>query len=458
MSGKTKGYFAKRLLFFILLLLAFNAAQVFAENPVFVDGKARVDKKGAASQGFWPLALQQLRPKNNARWQPGQSFFNWQQQGRQLLRQSYLWQQPLPDIKAKLLLSLDQGSYVRELWQLQLLSTEPQSVWLLKPKTTSASKPSAAVLLIHDHGAEFRLGKEKWLQPLDAHIDSHQPGTAVQRGQNKVEHRSDGSNTASTMQQQEKAALARRWADKYFSGNFIADDLAKAGFVVLAADTLGFGERGSMLGPTQQQAAGNQAVSTAIQYTEQQQLAANFLARGHSLAGFVALEDLQLAAFLASQPEVKQNHISALGFSMGAYRVWQLAALSPHISSGIGIGWFANIGDLTAQGSNLSKGQSSFYLLHPGLFQQLDLADIAALAAPKPLLILAGAQDPLIPKASVQAAFAQLQLLYQQCQSESQVTLKLFPEKGHIFDAQMQQLALAQLRRMADAVPLVGCQ
>ena len=92
------------------------------------------------------------------------------------------------------------------------------------------------------------------------------------------------------------------------------------------------------------------------------------------------------------------------------------------------------------------------------LVQQLDLADIAALAAPKPLLILAGAQDPLIPKASVQAAFAQLQLLYQQCQSESQVTLQLFPEKGHIFDAQMQQLALAQLRRMADAVPLVGCQ
>ncbi len=97
-------------------------------------------------------------------------------------------------------------------------------------------------------------------------------------------------------------------------------------------------------------------------------------------------------------------------------------------------------------------------MLHPGLFQQLDVADIAALAAPKPLLILAGADDPLVPKASVQDAFAQLQLLYQQCQPEAQVTLQLFPEKGHIFDAQMQQLALAQLRHWAKARPAAGCQ
>ncbi len=460
MSAKTKLRFLTMLLFLVLPQV-FTAAAVTAEKPVTADAKLRHDKphhgKPQPAKGFWPLALQQLRPQHNARWQPGHSFTNWQQQGRQLLRQSYLWQQPLPDLKAKLLLSLDQGLYKRELWQLQLLTAEPQQVWLLKPKTASAKKPAAAVLLLHDHGAEFRLGKEKWLKPLEADIDDHQPDMAAQREQSKVEHKSDDSNTAATMQQQEKVALARRWADKYFSGNFIADDLAKAGFVVLAADTLGFGERGSMPDPAEQ-ATHQPGLSATMHYTEQQQLAANLLARGHSLAGFVALEDLQLAAFLARQPEVKPKHISALGFSMGAYRVWQLAALSPHINSGIGIGWFANIADLTAQGSNLSRGQSSFYLLHPGLFQQLDVADIAALAAPKPLLILAGADDPLIPKASVQAAFAQLQLLYQQCQPEAQVTLQLFPEKGHIFDVQMQQLALAQLRRWADGRPPAGCQ
>lgn len=465
MSAKTK-LRCLTVLLFVVVPPVCAAVAVTAEKPVTADAKLHHDKlsqgkphlsKPQPAQGFWPLALQQLRPQHNARWQPGHSFPNWQLQGRQLLRQSYLWQQPLPDLKAKLLLSLDQGLYRRELWQLQLLTAEPQQVWLLKPKTASANTPSAAVLLLHDHGAEFRLGKEKWLKPLEADIDDQQPGFSAQRGQSKVEHKNDGSNTASTMQQQEKSALARRWADKYFSGNFIADDLAKAGFVVLAADTLGFGERGSMSDPAVQ-AAGQQGLGATMHYTEQQQLAANLLARGHSLAGFVALEDLQLAAFLASQPEVKPKHISALGFSMGAYRVWQLAALSPHISSGIGIGWFANIADLTAQGSNLSKGQSSFYLLHPGLLQQLDVADIAALAAPKPLLILAGAEDPLIPSASVQAAFTQLQLLYQQCQPEAQVTLQLFPEKGHVFDAQMQQLALAHLRRWANDKLLAACQ
>lgn len=437
MSAKTNWYFLKGSLFFSVLLLVLDAAPASAEKPAHM-----VNKPQLAAHYFWPLALEQLKPQATSRWQAGQKFSSWQQQSRQLLRQSYLWQQPLPDIKAELLATLDQGSYVRELWQLQLLTAEPQRLWLLKPKTATAKTPAAAVLLLHDHGAEFRLGKDKWVKPLGVEIDQLQ-----------LHHRDSSSDKSSTQtkMQQAKTALARRWADKYFSGNFVGDDLAKAGFVVLAADTLGFGERGSMLDPAQQQALSQTAVSAPMQYTEQQQLAANFLARGHSLAGFTALEDLQLAAFLASRPEVKPGHISALGFSMGAYRVWQLAALSSHISSGIGIGWFANIGDLTARGSNLSKGQTAFYLLHPGLFQQLDLADIAALAAPKPLLILAGEQDPLMPVASVQTAFAQLQQLYRQCQPEAQVTLQLFPNKGHIFDAQMQQVALAYLRRWANA-------
>lgn len=346
---------------------------------------------------FWPAELQAIAPQSSKNQIQNSGFLQWQQQQRQLLRQSYLWHEPLPHIKAERLSRSDQGAYWREHWQLQLLTPVWQQVWLLIPKTANPAQPKPAVLLLHDHGAEFRLGKDKWIRPL-------QPA---------------------------KQKLALQWADKYFSGNFVGEKLAEQGFVVLAADTLGFGERGP------------------IAYTQQQQLAANFLARGRSLAGFAALEDQQLAAFLAAQPQVKKGQISALGFSMGAYRVWQLAALSEHINAAVGIGWFNQFVELTVADGNFSKGQSSFYLLHPGLLAQLDLPDIAALAAPKPLLLVMGGKDPLMPTAGVQQGFQQLQQRYQQCSSAAAIglQLKLWPAKGHIFDADMQQHVLQWLQQ-----------
>ena len=109
---------------------------------------------------------------------------------------------------------------------------------------------------------------------------------------------------------------------------------------------------------------------------------------------------------------------------MGAYRVWQLAALSEHINAAVGIGWFNQFAELTVADGNFSKGQSSFYLLHPGLLAQLDLPDIAALAAPKPLLLVMGGKDPLMPAAGVEQGFQQLQQRYQTCSTSAAAGLQ----------------------------------
>lgn len=351
---------------------------------------------------FWPAELQALPVEASASWRQGQDFVNWQQQGRRRLRQSYLWpQQQLPAVsQARLLQRLDQGRYWREHWQVQLLTPVWQQVWLLVPKTASAQQPAPAVLLLHDHGAEFRLGKDKWIRPV----------------------------------QSDKRLLAEQWTAKYFSGQFFGEQLAAAGFVVLAADMLGFGERGPLL------------------YQQQQQLAANFQARGLSLSGFVALEDQMLAGWLARRAEVARGQLSAVGFSLGAYRAWQLAALSEVVSSAVGIGWFNQFASLTTADSNLSQGQSAFYLLHPGLNAQLDLPDVLALAAPKPLLILQGEQDPLMPVSGVQQGFGRLQQLYQACLGAAkQLPLRtlLLPAQGHSFPASSQALVLQQLQQWA---------
>ena len=353
----------------------------------------------AAEPIYWPQEFQTLAPQARASWQLGQDFTAWQQQGRQLLRQSFLWPAPTPQapLKAELRQRLDHGSYWREHWQLQLLTPVWQSVWLLIPKKASPQQQAPAVLLLHDHGAEFRLGKDKWIRPVAP----------------------------------EKRQLAEQWAAKYFSGQFFGEQLVAAGFIVAAADMIGFGERGP------------------LQYSQQQQLAANFQARGLSLAGFVALEDQLLAAWLAQRPGAAAGQLSAVGFSLGAYRAWQLAALSDAVSAAVGVGWFNQFSQLATATGNLSQGQTAFYLLHPGLNAQLDLPDVLALAAPKPLLILQGEQDTLMPVAGVQHGAQRLQQLYSQClgtQQPSTLQVLLQPALGHSFPAQSQALVVQQLR------------
>ncbi len=284
-----------------------------------------------------------------------------------------------------------------EQWRLPLW--QPLDLYLYRPAQLREGAVNA-VILLHDHGAEFRIGKDKWLPP----VLSDQP------------------------------ELVSQWQQKYFDGVAIAELLRAQGYLVLLADAPGFGARGP------------------LKYAEQQQLAANLQAQGVSLAGLMAREDEAAAAFLARQPGVKG--IAAVGFSMGGFRAWQLAALSADVDAAVSVGWFNSLQFLREANNNFSRGQTAFYLIHPGLYRQLDLPDIAALGAPKPLLLLHGEQDPLMPPAQVSAAFQQLKSHYQHCGAKAPelVTAKAQGHRfGHVFQQQMLQW-LAQLQ-----LPATGC-
>ena len=177
--------------------------------------------------------------------------------------------------------------------------------------------PFPAVLLLHDHGAEFRIGKEKVVEPWAASTDRRE--------------------------------LARAWVEEYYGGRFLGDELARRGYVCLAVDALNWSDRGG---------AG---------FTGQQALASNLMHMGMSLAGLIAHEDLRAAEFVASQPQVDKARIAAMGLSMGAYRTWQVAALSDHISAGVAVCWMATVKGLMQPGNNQTKGQSAYTMLHPGL-------------------------------------------------------------------------------------------
>ncbi|MFF4910726.1 dienelactone hydrolase family protein [Streptomyces sp. NPDC001260] len=272
----------------------------------------------------------------------------------------------------------------RELVTLSLTRYERVRAVLLTP---DGPGPFPAVLLLHDHGARFDIGKEKLVRPW--YDDT-------------------------------RLASAEAWAAKYFGGRFVGDELARRGYVVLCADALGWGDRGPLA------------------YDQQQALASNFYNLGSSLAGLMAREDARAARFLAGLDRVDARRVAAVGFSMGGYRAWQTAALSDDIAACAAVCWMTGLKEMMVPGNNTLRGQSSYYMLHPGLARHLDIPDGASIAAPRPMFFLDGEQDPLFPADGVRAAYARLRAVWASRHAEERLRTETWPGLGHVFTQPMQ--------------------
>ncbi|MEV5314188.1 dienelactone hydrolase family protein [Streptomyces sp. NPDC052610] len=279
--------------------------------------------------------------------------------------------------------------YTRETVTLSLTRYERVRGALLTPHGTG---PFPAVLLLHDHGAKFDIGKEKLVRPW--YDDT-------------------------------RLASAQAWADRYFSGRFVGDELARRGYVVLCLDGLGWGDRGPLA------------------YEQQQALASNLYNLGSSLAGLTAREDARAAAFLAGLDRVDARRVGALGFSMGAYRAWQTAALSDDVAAAASVCWMTGLKEMMVPGNNTLRGQSSYYMLHPGLARQLDIPDVASIAAPRPMLFFHGALDTLFPADGVRAAQDRLRAVWRSRRAEERLVLRTWPDLGHVFVDRMQDEVFA---------------
>ncbi len=256
--------------------------------------------------------------------------------------------------------------------------------------------PFPAALLLHDHGAKFDIGKEKLIEPW--YDDT-------------------------------RRASARAWAQRYFSGHFIGNRLAARGYAVLAVDALGWGDRGGLT------------------YPDQQALASNLFNLGSSLSGLIAREDVRAAAMLATLPEVDERRIAAVGFSLGGYRAWQVAALSDTIAATVSACWMTGLKEMMVPGNNTLRGQSAFAMLHPGLYRYLDIPDVASIAAPKPMMLLDGETDPLFSTAGVEVAYAKMRAVWAAQRATDRLSTRIWPGLGHVFVEEMQDEAFAWLDR-----------
>ncbi|WJY15714.1 alpha/beta fold hydrolase [Pectobacteriaceae bacterium CE90] len=342
---------------------------------------------------FYPQLKQQMTYSDS--WLSGhdKNFSQWKVQSRNKVRALLLTPDSSKAFDPQMVDQQDRGSYKAEKVAFNLTDESRVLGLLLIPKTPG---PHPAVILLHDHGAKFDIGKEKMIKPWgdEAQLTS-----------------------------------AQAWADKYFTGRFVGDELAKRGYVVLAVDAIGWGDRGP------------------LKYEQQQALASNFFNLGRSLAGTMAYEDMRTLDFLASLKQVDPQRIGIVGFSMGAYRAWQLAALSNKAAATVAVSWMGTYEGLMTPGNNVLRGQSSFYMLHPGLSSYFDFPDVASIAAPKPMLVFNGGKDKLFPVSAVEAAYDKMHRVWRSQHADDKLETRIWPELGHVFYQEQQDVAFQWLDR-----------
>ena len=164
---------------------------------------------------------------------------------------------------------------------------------------------------------------------------------------------------------------------------------------------------------------------------------------GISLPGIALWDDLRTVDYLAQRPEVDPNRIGCVGLSVGGYRSYMLAALSPRIKAAVVVGWMTSFGKQLRRHVNSTVG---FTFHVPGLYHDLDYPDFSALIAPRALMVINGSRDGLFHPDGVKDAFAKIEACYKKAGHPDRQSCNLY-DAPHEFNLEMQPAAWAWLKR-----------
>jgi len=323
-------------------------------------------------------------------------FETWRNDAREAYLETLQTPPPRAPFAAEVIGEEDRGTYAAQKLAINISADERVKAYLLIPK---GEGPFPALVALHDHGAHFSIGKEKVVRPFG--------------------------------ESEERTADAIDWVTKYYSGNFIGDEMAKRGYVVFATDALFWGDRGRYGG---------------VLYEDQQALGANMLQLGQAWAGTIVWDDVRSAQFVQSLAQVDPERIGCMGLSMGAHRTWSLAGATDIIKAGAAICWMGDTPTLMSPGNNQTVGYSSMSMVLPGIREILDYPDVASIACPKPMLFFNGTEDGLFPVPGVEASYTKMHGVWSSQGVDDRLATKLWPVP-HEFNAAMQAEAFDWLDR-----------
>ncbi|HYD84231.1 MAG TPA: trehalase family glycosidase, partial [Opitutus sp.] len=173
-----------------------------------------------------PVFIDRLkeRTEHSWSWTSGtfSDFAEWRRLAREKVIASFQTPPPSASWRASMVEEEDRGSYVVRRIAFNVTADSRVFALMTVPK---GSGPFPAVLLLHDHGGRFDIGKEKVIRPLATDVA--------------------------------KLASAEEWVAKYYGGRFLGDELAQRGYVCLSVDALNWSDRGGGGHDGQQSLASN---------------------------------------------------------------------------------------------------------------------------------------------------------------------------------------------------------
>lgn len=313
----------------------------------------------------------------------------WKKQARpELLR--ILRYQPAAEPLSASIHATEQRSGFR-VQRLHITATRQHKIpaWLLLPDRQRPGKPG--LIAIHCHSGRYVWGHEKIL---------------------------------STPGEPDFVGEFRKGA---YGGRPYAEELARRGFVVLVIDGFYFGERRLRVEDMDPESAPPvfrtrlQALAKLDRRTLEWSRAVDALCSefehltaktiftsGATWPGLLSWDDRRAVDYLASRPEVNPEKLGCLGLSIGGLRTVYLIGSDPRIKAACVMGWMTVFHD---QLRNHLRNHT-WMVYPPGLFNVMDLPDVAGLHAPNALLVQQCGQDRLFPLPAMQLANQRLREIY----------------------------------------------
>ena len=155
---------------------------------------------------------------------------------------------------------------------------------------------------------------------------------------------------------------------------------AQHGYVVFCPDARGFGERRESLSQ-----GADQVFNSSCH-----QLAHMALPLGLTVAGMWTWDLMRLIDYIGARPECQGQPVGCIGLSGGGLQTLYLSALDERVACSVISGYFYGVKDSLLV---LSGNCDCNYVPH--LWENVDMGDLAALIAPRPVLFETGRQDPL---------------------------------------------------------------
>jgi len=334
----------------------------------------------------------------------------WQKTARGRVLEQLSYSPPPVPPNPEIVRRTDRGDYIEEYLTFQTTPDLRVPAYVLIPK--KAALPAPGIVVLHCHGGAYVWGKEKVVA-----VDN------------------------------EPAALSA-FKQQLYEGTSIATELARRGYVVITIDMFYWGERRMLLQedppsyrePLRMNA--EEIVAFNRRSSQNEQLVArSLLTAGITWPGVMLWDDLRTLDYLASRPEVDRRRLGCVGLSVGGYRSFLLAALDERIKAAVDVGW------MTSLASNIRRHVVNtvgltFHI--PGLYRYLDLPDLAALIAPRSVLVMNGSKDTLFPPAGVEKAFQKIAACYQKAGVPERQRCRLY-DVPHEFNREMQAEAWSWL-------------